>query len=116
MAARKSKQEKARAYRRLSKYGITPEDHERIMEYQGGTCAICRKAKGISKALAIDHDHATGLVRGELCTRCNVRLGWLEAHYDAAIGYLDSPPCDALGILRRVEDVLSKQAKGKYVV
>jgi hypothetical protein len=35
--------------------------------WQAGRCALCgRKAR-----LVTDHDHVTGLVRGELCRNCN---------------------------------------------
>jgi hypothetical protein len=39
------------------------------------TCEIC----GVCETLVVDHDHETGLVRGRVCQRCNLRLGWLEA-------------------------------------
>jgi len=59
-------------------YGITHEDYERMLEEQGGGCAICgsttsrRKGRG---HLSIDHCHQTGKVRGVLCDPCNNGLG-----------------------------------------
>lgn len=67
------------ALRRL--YGITIEEYDLWWEAQGGVCAICaqpefRKGKdGTVHSLHVDHDHDTGVIRGLLCTKCNVLLG-----------------------------------------
>lgn len=63
------------------KYGITPEDYERMFAEQQGRCAICHAE---DPRLVVDHDHATGAVRGLLCHSCNVALGWLRDREDAA--------------------------------
>jgi hypothetical protein len=43
--------------------------------WQGNRCAICGASPSAREArrLAMDHDHTNGLVRGRLCTGCNVR-------------------------------------------
>lgn len=56
-------------------YGLTPERHDALLESQGGVCAICSKP-GLK--LVVDHDHATGKVRGLLCHHCNVGIGYLR--------------------------------------
>jgi hypothetical protein len=38
---------------------------------QGGGCGICGGPKQPTQALSVDHDHATGFIRGLLCYRCN---------------------------------------------
>lgn len=53
--------------RQETTYGLDAERHTELLSYQGGVCWICRYANGATKALATDHDHATGLVRGKLC-------------------------------------------------
>lgn len=64
--------------RSCSKYGISLEQYDLILKQQDGKCAIClreerskNKADGVVKALAIDHNHITGVVRGLLCSSCN---------------------------------------------
>lgn len=61
-------------------YGMSEADYAAILKRQKGVCAICRqpetaKRNGQIKALHVDHDHATGKVRGLLCSRCNTALG-----------------------------------------
>jgi len=57
-----------------TKYGLTPEHYEEMLERQGGGCAICGKPPG-DTALHVDHCHETGRVRGLLCFSCNAGLG-----------------------------------------
>jgi hypothetical protein len=68
---------KVRAWKLMRVYGLTVEDYDRMYEEQGGACAICRNPKndGPRPSLHVDHDHATGEVRGLLCNLCNVGLG-----------------------------------------
>ena len=85
----------AHATRIKSTYDLTPEDYEALLEAQEGVCAICEQ-RPVSKRLAVDHDHATGEVRGLLCSRCNHDL--LGALHDSlslawrAVRYLAIPP------------------------
>lgn len=44
-----------------------------MLTAQGGGCAICG-AKPKTRRLHVDHDHASGAVRGLLCHRCNRAL------------------------------------------
>lgn len=56
------------------RFGITIEQYDRILKFQSGVCAICRRMDGTSR-LAVDHCHLTNTVRGLLCRACNVALG-----------------------------------------
>nr|WP_279494490.1 endonuclease VII domain-containing protein [Actinocrispum wychmicini] len=77
-------------------YGITAEQYAALYTLQGGRCAICRRATGRGKRLAVDHNHATGEVRGLLCKPCNRDvLGHLRddvSAFERAIAYLTDPP------------------------
>ena len=73
--------------RRLRRYGLTQGDFDAMKVTQGGRCLLCRR----ETELVIDHDHATGRVRGLICGQCNVLIGWLEragvrAKVDAYLG------------------------------
>ena len=88
--------------KRLQFFLLTPEQHAKIVAYQGGCCGICgRKLEG-PHSKVLDHDHVTGLVRGELCWLCNKALGFFQDSVlllAAATHYLNAPPATAaLGI------------------
>lgn len=79
--------EKRARWNLATRYGITVEQRDAMVASQGGTCAICR---GAMARAVVDHDHATGKVRGVLCHACNVKLHALDKwpHRDAALKYL----------------------------
>lgn len=56
-------------------YGMTPEDYDARLAAQGGGCAICGTVPASDQVLDVDHDHATGRIRGLLCRPCNTMLG-----------------------------------------
>lgn len=66
-------------------YGIPAEEAHELYLYQDGRCWLCRKATGATKALAVDHDHKTGEVRGRLCGPCNRFIGTLGDSAMAAL-------------------------------
>lgn len=77
----------AREYRLVQpnswyKHNFSQRAYDKMLEAQGGGCAICGRkpsrtivGKQIRTRLALDHNHATGEVRGLLCRTCNVSLG-----------------------------------------
>jgi Recombination endonuclease VII len=75
------------------KYNITPEIYHQLEEQQDHRCAIC-KSDYIGKNKErwnIDHNHNTGEVRGLLCDKCNLGIGYLNDDVDilkSAIKYL----------------------------
>lgn len=72
----------------LSKYGITLEQYNEILDSQNGVCAICftpslfKYKNGKIRNLSVDHDHKTGQVRGILCDICNRGLGHFKDSID----------------------------------
>lgn len=103
-AAEQARYEKAQARRLVATYEITLPEYLLIKEEQGGVCAICLRARGLSKALQVDHDHkleAEGYpirqtVRGLLCGRDNQRIGWFEAKPERILNYLANWPAKAV--------------------
>lgn len=94
---RRDAREHMRAWN-LRKYGLTPEDYERMHSDQDGLCAICQQPERYvdprtqqPRRLAVDHDHATGVVRGLLCGACNRSIGQFSDNHqtlERAAAYL----------------------------
>lgn len=78
-------------------FKISPAEYAAMLHAQQGVCAICGQAEddlskgGKVKALAVDHNHDTGKIRGLLCGNCNRGLGNFGDNLDtliAAVTYM----------------------------
>lgn len=87
-ALKKARSLAAKSKRVERVYGITEVEYQAILAAQGGRCAICRRANGRTKRLAVDHDHdhceicagpqtcgAPEAIRALLCGPCNQQVG-----------------------------------------
>lgn len=84
----------------MNLFNVTPERYQAIFAGQGGVCAACGTTPESNRRLSIDHDHSCcptpgrscgKCVRGLLCNRCNVGLGFFDDDADrlmAAAAYL----------------------------
>lgn len=73
------------------RYGLTPAQLAELRESQFNRCGICKRDFGATTRPEVDHDHATGQVRGLLCCRCNKGIGQFgddPEHLDSAAIYL----------------------------
>lgn len=77
--------EKFRGYELKQHYGMSLAEYQALNEKQNGNCALCGKPPAVGKRgsahtekrpphLYVDHDHATGKVRGLLCHWCNSHI------------------------------------------
>lgn len=66
---------------RARQYGLTREHLENLLIEQDHRCAICGELEPWER-LFVDHDHATGQIRGLLCPECNMAIGLLRDDLD----------------------------------
>jgi hypothetical protein len=99
-------------------YTATPEMYVIMYKAQLGRCFICQVARGINpedpngrgaQRLGWDHNHATGAVRGLLCTKgewsCNRIVGRFRDNPEAwrrGYQYLTQPPAF---VLARIQEL-----------
>jgi len=74
-------------------YGISEEEYSSLLKSQDNRCAICGNYETLSrrKRLCVDHNHSTKQIRGLLCYRCNMGIGYMKDDVQIlqnAIGYL----------------------------
>ncbi len=63
----------SRHYKLVEGYGISAAEVDALIERQAGRCPICTQL--LDEPAHVDHDHASGRVRGILCFNCNAGLG-----------------------------------------
>jgi hypothetical protein len=82
-------------WNRENEIGVTAERYNQIFLDQKGKCAICGiHQDDLKTALCLDHCHKTQAIRGLLCSKCNLGLGYFKDNTDslaAAISYLQIP-------------------------
>ena len=63
-------------------YGIGLDEFQTRLALQNHSCKICATKlalhRGTGDSVVVDHDHATGRVRGLLCNECNRGLGYFR--------------------------------------
>lgn len=84
----RNNKDRVAVHSRKFKYGITEAQYSDMCLLQDNKCAVCHE--NFSGTPHIDHNHATGKVRGLLCRRCNIFVGFLETKdvLDEARAYL----------------------------
>jgi Fe-S oxidoreductase len=78
---RDNNRDKTKIYRRTVHYGITKEEHNKLLELQLNGCAICKRSFDTIKSV-VDHNHKTKEVRGMLCYNCNTVVGFMHEDED----------------------------------
>jgi hypothetical protein len=68
----------ARAYVLMTKFNLTLEQYNDMLNAQNSVCAICKQSSSNGRGLSVDHNHSTNKVRELLCHKCNTSLGLLN--------------------------------------
>ena len=60
-----------------TRFKLTPEKFDKLLQDQQYSCAICKTQLSESE-LQVDHCHNSGKIRGLLCFSCNLSLGMFK--------------------------------------
>jgi hypothetical protein len=74
-------------------FNMTLDDYNALLSSQNNVCAICEQPCSTGQRLSVDHDHATGKIRGLLCRKCNSALGHFDDRLELltrAVKYMES--------------------------
>lgn len=96
------------------KYGISVEQYELMVRRQNSVCAICSNPCNRYGRLCVDHDHATGKIRGLLCNNCNRALGLIHDSLEIAERFVEYLTLAHIGhnpaTIRVIEEAKRKRA------
>lgn len=77
-------------------FKLTNFDYQEKLKEQNFVCEICKKPESrihfktkLPTRLCIDHHHKTGMVRGLLCTKCNLVIGSCNESIDQLMNAID---------------------------
>jgi len=76
VSKRRERIEYAHLWNVQKRYGLSRDEYDTLVKRQNGLCAVCGKPPRSKFRLSVDHCHATGTVRGLLCSDCNLILGY----------------------------------------
>lgn len=89
--------------KKARKYKLSVQELKLMLEKCNHHCEMCGKAEKRKTGrgerltnLSIDHDHETNKIRGILCFKCNIGIGFFEEDIDLlqkAIDYLKKHKC-----------------------
>jgi Recombination endonuclease VII len=84
--------DKKKNYFLKREYGITLEEKREMYENQLGLCKLCNLLMVKPKDCHVEHNHATGEIRGLVHSKCNLLLGIVQDNIGMlirAIHYLE---------------------------
>jgi hypothetical protein len=115
---------KSARYQRLCKACVNKHQsryyypfYDDLIKAQGGEfCAVCHQTPEQLDMwrLTVDHDHASGFVRGLLCQWCNRLIGLIEKNsWEKFFAYLSSPPAKHLRVMypEKMKKAMEKRKK-----
>jgi hypothetical protein len=114
------KRAKAKDARLKLIFNTCSEEQEKVLALQNGVCYIT----GIESPLYLDHDHATGQLRGLLSFKVNKGLAMFDDNPEylrRAADYLENPPYtiaageNVYGVMGKVTKKITKAQKKKGI-
>jgi hypothetical protein len=99
----KARKARAHAQRVEKTYGLAEGEYEALLAFQGGVCALCGKGFARRRG-SVDHDHASGRVRGIIHGWENTFVGRIRDSVQWAknlVEYLQNPPARRAGLDRK---------------
>jgi hypothetical protein len=57
---------------------MTVEAFDRLLENQGGRCAVCGEEERPGRRFRVDYNRSTGVIRGLVCRKCGKTVSFIQ--------------------------------------